>query len=306
MSSADVNGDGTEDMLAVGDVSGSVVVLLGNGDGTFKTAALLTNLPGAGLVPGDFNKDGKIDIASYSDASPGVVSVALGNGDGTYQIDSFLQVGLFDTIIPQDVTGDGIVDLLASSSGRSGSTIGVIPGNGNGSFQALIETFVNSACGVVLSGHPPCVTAAGDLNADGKLDVVATSTNSYTNSVGVFLGKGDGTFASEVDYSGGGGSIALGHFTGNGALDIVTGGGSTNGVSILLGNGDGTFGFPSTIPIGAPANFVAVGDFNNDGNPDLRLQPDRAWRFCWGTGMEPSGHRQITRFQVASLLRSET
>lgn len=120
IAAGDFNGDGILD-LAVGrsfeNPDGSIAILLGNGDGTFKTPASFGDHTRASfLVVGDFNGDGKLDLASgntYPLSSS--ISILLGNGDGTfhppvnYSVDSpYLRVG--------DIDGDGKLDVVTSNT----------------------------------------------------------------------------------------------------------------------------------------------------------------------------------------------
>jgi hypothetical protein len=278
---ADINGDGVPDLVIGGAYSGGTMVALGNGGGKFQPAVTVTGLPGTSAAVGDFNKDGKLDLATFNEdpgTLSGAASVALGYGDGTFQLDTVIDVasGLLASngfILTGDFNGDGKADLLAVFDFlQVGGEFGVLLGNGDGTFQKQIMTGAN-ACASGAGNILDCQAAAGDLNGDGKLDVVVTEGSSCAGgcSVGVFLGNGDGTFKPEVDYNGAGSSVALADFNGDGHLDIVTTGGSNNNISLLLGKGDGTFGFPTTIPTNGLANFVAVGDFNGDGKLDLAI-----------------------------------
>jgi hypothetical protein len=126
--------------------------------------------------------------------------------------------------------------------------------------------------------------AVGDVNGDGKPDLVVTNQcadNTCVNgSVSVLLGNGDGTFQAAVSYGSGGQysfSVAVGDVNGDGKPDLivanqcVSNNNCANGsVSVLLGNGDGTFkGAVSYGSGGVYAQSVAVGDVNADGHPDL-------------------------------------
>jgi hypothetical protein len=109
--------------------------------------------------------------------------------------------------------------------------------------------------------------SAGDLNADGKLDLICSG---FGGSVfHAFLGNGDGSFQQPKNFESGRGSnsVALGDLNNDGKLDVVIG---NLGVSIFLGIGDGTFMPP--VDYSAARTFsVAIGDFNRDANPDLAL-----------------------------------
>src|SRR5439155_4548775 len=127
------------------------------------------------------------------------------------------------------------------------------------------------------AGSYPFFVAVGEVNSDGKLDVV--TANAYSDNVSVLLGRGDGTFQTAVNYNSGRYPqfVAIGDFNGDGKSDLaVANTGSypnfTDGsVSILLGNGDGTFQKAVNYDAGPYPASVAVGDFNGDGNPDLAV-----------------------------------
>jgi hypothetical protein len=166
-----------------------------------------------------------------------------------------------------DFTGDGKLDLaVASYLG----TVSVLLGNGDGTFH----TGQSFQGGYYLEFG---ALAVGDFNGDGKPEPVAFAANNsgFSNSsVNVFLGNGDGTFASPISFSLGAvgssfGSLAVGDFNGDGKLDVVLGDQeSGRTLKILLGNGDGTF-HAGQYYGASNSGSVAVGDFNADGKLDL-------------------------------------
>jgi len=225
------------------------------------------------VAVGDFNRDGKPDLAVVSQVGTtgNIVGVLLGNGDGTFQN----QVGYAVGNTPQsvavgDFNGDGKLDLVVTNT--ADGTISVLLGNGDGTFQNQV-TYV--------TGKGPYSVAVGDFNGDGKLDLVVTNTDlavaNAPGAVNVLLGNGNGTFQNQVTYATGNNplSVAVSDFNGDGKLDLVVANydafTSTNTVSVLLGNGDGTFQNQVTYATTAESISVAVGDFNGDGKPDLAV-----------------------------------
>jgi len=110
--------------------------------------------------------------------------------------------------------------------------------------------------------------AVGDFNRDGKLDVVAV-----VKDVQIFLGNGDGTFQSPINYAVGvnPNSVAVADFNGDGKLDIAATNYLSGTISVLMGNGDGTFQPPTTLNVLNSPSGIQAGDFNGDGKPDIAL-----------------------------------
>ncbi len=285
----DFNGDGKQDLAVVNNADQTVSILLGNGDGTFQTAVsgALGTYP-LSVVVGDFNKDGKLDLA-VSDGL--VVIILLGNGDGTFQpqVDYSAGTAVFNIYVA-DFNKDGKLDLLTTDN--DDNSVSVLLGNGDGTFQPPITTSMQLP--------PPYsrlavnISAIGDFNGDGKLDVVmpALIDNPYPRPpsayVVVLLGNGDGTFhpLAPMYVAAGSISLAAGDFNGDGKADLAVASGYIIVTCIFcrppkvtlygrtdafVSNGDGTFS-PSW-STGTVVNFRATvalaADLNNDGKLDL-------------------------------------
>jgi len=265
----DFNGDGIPDVAVAYHVlgAGSVQILLGNGNGTFRQGATYAvdflfygaaaSLRNNGILDLVF---GGVDDAVY---------VMLGDGDGTFQSSvSYPTAAASVMVALGDFTGHGKIDVAdlewTSTLGANCNCVQVLPGNGDGTFGAPVTTPV-----------PYDVTgfaiAPGDFNDDGKLDLAVGGQFSSTGKVGVLLGNGDGTFTDDGYYLVGGQpfAIAAGYFTGDKTksdLAVSIGG----AIDVLLGNGDGTF--QQAVSYSAnwgTATWVVAQDFSGDGKIDL-------------------------------------
>jgi hypothetical protein len=287
---ADLNGDRRPDLVVANcavlgsqDCSGegSVGVLLGNGDGTFQPAVTYDSGGGNAwsVAVADVNGDGKPDLLLVNLGSS-TVGVLLGNGDGTFQpVVTYGSGGTYPpSITVADVNGDGKPDLVVanscdlSCSPVNGGVIGVLLGNGDGTFQTAVP--YSSGQGSLNS------VAVADLNGDGSPDLVVAD-----NGIGVLLGKGDGTFLQIVNYSSGGTfptSVAVADVNGDRKPDLLVANCDASGssscidlsvdgsVGVLLGNGDGTFQTVVAYDSGGSGGAsVAVADVNGDGKADL-------------------------------------
>jgi hypothetical protein len=271
LAASDLNGDGYADVVGV--YGTLLYVFIGNGDGTFKPGVTynLGTSPANGTVSlADFNGDGKTDVALNI---TGQEIVLLGNGDGTLQAaktSTGFTYSPYGTAVG-DFNGDGNLDLVISGDCPTcGSPVPgyILLGNGDGTFQA--PTAISPSGGLF---------AAGDVNGDGKLDLVfagaATDDRSSLTIPQIYLGNGDGTFSAPSSYVANfpvsatttppDGAVAIADFNLDGKLDVASSGG------VLLGNGDGTFqGIPITMLSFQPV-FAAAGNFENNGNPDVAV-----------------------------------
>jgi len=265
----DLNGDGKMDIIAAGGISGSgrLSVFLGNGDGTFTPipqVALSSLSNSAPIALGDFNGDGKLDVAVVAQTG---VYVLLGNGDGTFGNPiPYGTVSSSETLAIADLNGDGKLDILLGDV--SSKSVATLLGNGDGTFQTQKEYSAN--------GYPIQIAVA-DFNGDGHPDVaVATSGPVGTSGAGIaiLLNSGDGTFASPNTVAPGQAyyAVSTDDMNGDGKLDLVVYESYPNDANeIYLGNGDGTF---SSTPINlgtALSSLATIADINNDGAPDILL-----------------------------------
>jgi hypothetical protein len=229
-----------------------------------------------GITTGDFTGNHIQDVAVVSNSN---VLVFLGNGDGTFQPPQSIPVGIDPAgIAVADLTHGGHDDLVVThfNEGDPRNTVSVLLSNGDGTFQPAVD---------YQAGDNPHGIAIGDFTGTGIPDIVVTNEGFFVHdqfqpgtTVNVLLGNGDGTFRPTRAFSTGvtPEAVAVGDFSGNGRLSIVTadqGFGSIPGdVGFLVGNGDGTFRPPILLGLslnGGAARSVAVGDLTGTGKLDI-------------------------------------
>jgi hypothetical protein len=257
---ADLNGDGKLD-IAVANLSGTISILLGKGDGTFQTANTFTagtQIHSVGAA--DLNGDTKPDLViSDSTLTSTQIGVLLNNGDGTFgPVQTLPGITTVSSFALSDVDGDLNTDLVVSDTGAS--VIHVFMGKGDGSFQPSLD---------IASSFPPRSVHVADFNLDGRPDLAITAFNGFS----LWLGNGDGTFQSPLFVTAGfSTSILPVDLNQDGKTDIaafVSGLFShTTSFVTRLGNGDGSF--QSSRSVGTAAGALSLqGDFDGDHVPDV-------------------------------------
>lgn len=271
---ADFNGDGTPDVLEQG--TGTLLVMLGNGDGTFQ-APISTNSAAslATVAAADLNGDGKADVVGVFNNA---LLVYLSNGDGTFQpgVSQNLPVSVSSgspiVISFGDFNGDAKTDVglsLKVASGGEEDEI-VFLGNGDGTFQTA-----KISPGVAVFNLFAAVV--GDFNGDGKSDLIIDASNADNTGLVdyLLLGKGDGTFQTPTSVvsaavQNGGGSLAVADVNGDGKLDLVALHDPTV-AQVYFGNGDGTFSSPHNYILNSQSSGsgISLADINSDKKLDI-------------------------------------
>jgi hypothetical protein len=271
----DLNGDGFPDVVVSGSdpVTGvaAIGVMLGKGDGTFESTAVFPSGSGDAFsltVTGDFNGDGKIDVALLTRS--GVITVDPGKGDGTFG--SPIRGGNANTrpgcVAAADFNQDGKLDLTIGTD--------VLLGKGDGTFHAPLP---------VPEGN--CGVAIADLNHDGILDLITGNSPSDVESIRVHLGNGTGKFDAGTHYHTGhfpGNVVKAADLNGDGAPDIVVLNGGDSDFTILLNQGDGTFKAGKTYNGGPDAFSFFIANLNQDNKPDLAFNVEGSLGVILGNG----------------------
>jgi hypothetical protein len=241
-----------------------VAVLLGNSDDSFQPPVYYN----VGAFPesvalGDVNGDGNLDIiaANYDSST---ISVLLGNSDRTFQAQQTYGTSPNpESIVIADFNSDGKVDVATVNSGTNPGKVNVLL-NVNGTFPNAVTSDV---------GVAPFSLAVGDFNGDGKVDLV---TANHSGGVSVLLNNGVRPFPAVAPAPVGAGSapysVAVADFNLDGQADIAVSNGDNGGSVGILPNSGGSFQAlqaANTFATGPNPFFIAVGDFNVDGKPDI-------------------------------------
>jgi hypothetical protein len=317
---ADLRGNGKLDFIAYTTFNDfgynpTIDVLLGNGDGTFQppVSYVVTHNGGVTtIVAGDFNGDGKLDLAvqtfsfssTTSQLEPNPLEVLLGNGDGTFQtpITAFSQPG-GSSLLAVDLNRDGKLDLV--SAGTKGFQ--VLLGNGDGTFTSGFSYVTPAVDRLDL-------IALADFHGNGNADLAMIQSDSKgtfaVEDLLTFRGRGDGTFEAPVTLSSRsavradafGTDLVVADFNGDGKQDIAFGSGvcgarclGPRGMEVFLGHGDGSFGKPVET---ANLIYVIPGDFNGDGKLDFFSADSLTFFFGNGDG---TFTQDPTIFQVGGV-----
>jgi hypothetical protein len=227
------------------------------------------------VAVGDFNGDGKLDLAVANLAS-NTVSVLLGDGTGNFTLASSPATGVNPiSVAVGDFNGDGKLDLAVANN--ASNTVSILLGDGTGNFTLVSSPAV---------GESPMSVAVGDFNGDGKLDLAVANCgwdSDYCTFRGLSILLGDGTGNFTLASSPAVGTnpliVAVGDFNGDGKLDLAVARCGNNDycpdnagiLSILLGDGTGNFTLASSLTLESYPTSVAVGDFNGDGKLDLAV-----------------------------------
>jgi len=287
---------------------GAISVLVGNGDGTFKTQ--VSYATGAGshdVIALDVNGDGVLDLVA-ANGDDDTASVLIGSGDARFSVGTALPDSVSQAVVAADLNGDGLLDLAtvdantsmdiflgtqggkfspgqAYVAGTNPQSLAIGDFNGDGIPDAAIVSTNNDKLNILLgngdgtftrgdshfTGVIPLSVVAADFNGDGVLDLAVANFDSF--NIGIYIGNGDGTFRDPVVYSTGNGlqpiQLAVGDFNHDGYPDLVSSINFGFFVSVLLNDKTGHFGSPINVATSDISYTVAVGDFNGDGNADI-------------------------------------
>ena len=224
---ADFNGDGRLDVAVAEFNSNTVTIFLGKGDGTLlRISESAVGKRPSSLAVGDSNHDGKLDLAVTNNNSNSV-SVLIGLGNGAFwQRGEFSAGELPAFVVSADFNLDGKPDLaVANANGFSTSSVSILLGNGEGSFQAPL---------FFAAGNSPTFLAVADFDRDGKLDLAVTNTDD--NAISILMGIGNGRFqpARKLDVGSGPDWITVADLNGDGKQDLLVANRLSDTVSVLL------------------------------------------------------------------------
>lgn len=255
---ADLNLDGINDMAIADPADGTVRVLIGMGDGTFKEGETIAVDEPTALVVGDFNGDHRADLAVA--AASGNVFIFLGLGNGEFQQDSQYWVGDSPSaMVAGDFNGDGRAELAVADA--ASNQVSILENLSGGSFRR-IET--------IPVGAEPVSIVAADLDGDGHLDLV--TANRSSGDLSILWSTGGDTF-QPATWKGAAmapSDLAVGDFNGDGWPDLAVADETHDRVLVIMGIGRRGFAKAQSFPVeSGPAHLVAKAADFGDNMDDL-------------------------------------
>src|SRR5215467_7768906 len=310
----DFNNDGKTDVAFIrpGSTWNSVPILFSNGDGSWRATNYpvpdWANQPGVIAIPGDFNHDGKTDLAFVRPGSTwNSVPILFSNGDGSWRATNYQapdwanQHGVI--AIPGDFNHDGKIDVAFVRPGSTWSSVPILFSNGDGSWRATnyqVPAWAN---------QPGVVPIAGDFDHDGKTDVAFVRPGSTWNSAPILFSNGDGSWRATnyqvPAWANQPGVVPIaGDFDHDGKTDVafVRPGSTWNSAPILFSNGDGSWRTTNyQVPAWAnqPGVVPIAGDFDHDGKTDVAfIRPGSTWNSVPILFSNGDGSWRTTNYQV--------
>lgn len=303
----DINGDGFLDLIVSNIGDPKLSVHFGDGSGYFAPP-ISHAFTGEGLIKGDFNNDGKIDIAGYGGKYLSILYTDLtgwfSTTIGTY-INTTKDIDCFSI---GDFNADGILDIACGHSGLSrissllgdglggftlntSNTLPLSPdgivcqdftGDGKVDIAALekvngeIRWFAGDGVGGFAFSFAPSLTLgtysttlnSWDLNSDGKKDLVVLGNG----GLAVILSNGSGGFLAPNYFTFTGAApiaVDCADYSGDGKLDLAVANYNSSNISVFLGNGAGVFNSAINFGVGTRPKSITSGDFNGDGMVDI-------------------------------------
>ncbi|CAF1440027.1 unnamed protein product [Adineta steineri] len=261
---ADFNGDKQLDLAGSNRITRSINVLLGTGNANFQPEieSLTRQLDYMDkMVVGDFNNDNRLDLACTSQITE-YVFILLANSNGGFNKNPTLYLEEGSTlsgIIVTHFNGDGYLDIAVTNAPKN--SLHVFFGKGDGTFFAemTFHTGINSY---------PIDIAVADFNRDGCQDIAVV--NQYSRNIGIFLGRGNGSFEVQKTFSTGHyydpSHLVVGDFNSDTLIDIAVSYEESDFINVMVGYSNGTVDSSMKFHIGTPfiEHQMSVSDFNDD------------------------------------------
>lgn len=258
----DLNRDGHVDLVTANWSVGTIGVLEGNGDGTFRSPRTYYATGTANSLHsidlGDANGDSILDLLTTS-AATSSVGLLLGNADGSFKArTTYTSTGNPRDAIFADINGDRRLDIVSAWHGTQAIRVQI--GLGNGSFGPMSSLSTGN--------YPEWITST-DIDQDGREDLVVSQGGS--SRISILRSNGDGTFTHTTHLSTGGNPEAHVYrdFDGDGVFDIASADEASDQVSLFMGNSDGSFSARQVLPTGDGPWAIASDDYNGDGIDDI-------------------------------------